>query len=959
MKNQNKRILCFFVIMTIIFSTLAPLAYGYESDTPRLDESNRLLRAFGNRYRFTDFMIDHAHLNRPNAEYIIPAAEYSFVEGMNISHHENFVSMPGISIETEEVGLIEWEVYVQESGLYNISVTYFPLLGRSSDIQRAIFINGELPFFEANPIEFRRIWVDALPYIQQDAQGNDQRPAQIEAPKWIESIIMDPIGTYNEPFSFYLQEGLNTIGFVSLREPMMINNIRVHQAPPVVSYEVFSRDNIGRNKPSVSNISPLRIEGHESARRSSPMLAAQADTGGPGVQPYSTRNIRINHVGGNSWNIPGSWVEWEFEIEEAGLYNIAMNIRQNFHRGASSFRRITINGEVPFTELAEVPFPFANGWRVETLGNDDEPFLIWFDKGTHTIRMEAVLGAYAEYAREIQESVLILNELYREIVMITGVAPDRFRDYQIEMRIPHLESALRAERVRLERIFEELGLLAVGRGDRDAMIRSMARMLTRLYTDVENIPVRLGQFREHIGGMGTWLMLVREQMLAVDAIYILPYDAPTPDNGRRWWRQIWHEIRTFFTSFFIDYNSIGSPIESDRTVEVWLGTGRDQASIIMRMITETFAPYNNIDVSLKLIDMGTLLPATVAGQGPDIALGVGNALPMDFGMRGAAASISGFSDFNEVTERFPEAAMVPYRFEDRVFALPETITFPMLFYRRDILHEIGLEPPQTWDDVRAAIARLSMNNMTFGLPVGDFPHFSYFMFLYQMGGTVYSEDSKRTALDTEIGLSAFREFTRFYLEYNLERQFDFANRFRFGEMPLGVSDYTTYNLLQVFAPEIRGLWGFMPVPGTIMEDGSINRTIPTGGTAVIMMENAKDPDAAWEFMKWWTSADTQTRFGREMEALMGAAARHPTANLEAFSRMPWPLQDYLMLSEAFETIKGIPEVPGGYFTPRQVRNAFFTTVELRSMTAREALTDFSRFINDEIRIKRREFGLPY
>jgi ABC-type glycerol-3-phosphate transport system substrate-binding protein len=358
-----------------------------------------------------------------------------------------------------------------------------------------------------------------------------------------------------------------------------------------------------------------------------------------------------------------------------------------------------------------------------------------------------------------------------------------------------------------------------------------------------------------------------------------------------------------------------------------------------------------------LVDIGTLLPATVAGQGPDVVLSVGNSTPMDFGMRGAVRDISDFPDFEEIVQRFHSEAMVPYSFDGRVFALPETITFPMLFYRRDILQEIGLEPPETWDDVSIAIEHLAINHMAFGLPVGDFPLNTFAIFLYQMGGEFYNEDGSRSSLSEDVSMNAFRRFTRFYTDYDLDREYNFANRFRVGEMPLAIENYAAYNLLQVFAPEIAGRWGFRPIPGVLQPDGTINRAVPATGNAVIMMEAADDPDAAWEFMKWWTSADIQTQFGRGMESLMGAAARHPTANLEAFGRMPWPVQDYRQLQAQFQYVRGIPEVPGGYFTPRQVRNAFFTTVEIGEISPRDALTDSVRRINDELRAKRREFGI--
>jgi len=908
-------------------------------------------------YDFGHYLHVHQDASRPAVEVIIEAGAFTRSYGQDVRNYINHNEMPGTSVWTDETGVIEWEVYIEEAGLYNISVLFFSTPGKSSDIQRTLTINGEVPFAEALSLEFHRTWINREDVIRQDARGNDVRPTQIEQHRWSEITLRDALGAYNNYLLFYFSEGLNTIALHSLREPMIIRQIRLHQVPEAQSYASVSADRSDLPTPSLADVAPIRIEGEAATRKSSPMLSPQSDMSGTGVYPYSARYIRMNHIGGTSWSTPGSWIEWDVYVPQAGLYHIALNVLQNFHRGSSSFRRILINGQVPFQEMEAVAFGFERGWRVEMLGGEETPFLFYLEEGINTIRMEAVLGDYAQYTRLVQESVLNLNSLYRQIIMITGTNPDRWRDYQIDRRLPNLQSELIAERERLEYVFGAVQDMASGRGERNTVLRSLHRMLTLMYEDIENVPSRLNRFREHVGGAGTWLMLVREQMLAVDAIYILPYDSEIPDNGRRWWRQIWHEILTFIFSFFIDYNTIGSSEEAERHIEVWVGTGRDQASVIKQMIDEHFTAHTGIGVTLMLVDIGTLLPATVAGQGPDVALSVGNSLPMDFGMRRAVADISGMPGFAEVTERFVPAAMIPYTFEDRVFALPETITFPMLFYRRDVLEEIGIAVPNTWGEVRVAISELSMHNMDFGLPAGEFPHFPYFMFLFQMGGQVYNDSGTASALDTPEALNAFREYTRFYLEYNLDREFDFANRFRMGEMPIAIADYTVYNMLQVFAPEIRGQWGFTQVPGTVREDGSINRAVPAGGTAIVMMEAAEDKLAAWEFMKWWTSAEAQTLFGREMESLMGAAARHPTANMEAFSMLPWPVADYRAIAQQFEYVQGIPEVPGGYFTPRQVRNAFFTTVELRNVGAREALSRFVRLINDEITAKRNEFGL--
>jgi ABC-type glycerol-3-phosphate transport system substrate-binding protein len=147
-----------------------------------------------------------------------------------------------------------------------------------------------------------------------------------------------------------------------------------------------------------------------------------------------------------------------------------------------------------------------------------------------------------------------------------------------------------------------------------------------------------------------------------------------------------------------------------------------------------------------------------------------------------------------------------------------------------------------------------------------------------------------------------------------------------------------------------------PIPGIRREDGTIDRSTTSGGYGVMMLSSAKDKKAAWEFMKWWVSSDTQTRFGRELESVMGPAARHPTANVVAASKLPWPVKDYKALEEQRKWVKGNPEVPGGYFTPRHLNNAFRKVV-FDGADPRETLLDYVRIINEEIDNKRKEFGL--
>ncbi|MDQ6422884.1 extracellular solute-binding protein [Paenibacillus sp. LHD-117] len=915
----------------------------------------------------------------PQSDIVVDASQYAAVQGTGFETRGGFEGMEGEVLLTGEQGRVEWEIQVPESGLYHMSVLYYPIEGKSSGIERALLIDGELPFEEAAYLQFDRIWDNELEEVEQDNRGNDLRPRQVERPEWREALLKDVEGYYAEPFQFHFEAGKHTISFVSEREPMVIKQLKLFRQEPAPTYEEALQAYNQAGARETQNIL-LTVQGEQAAAKSSPTLYPQTERSSPAVEPYSASKTRVNTIGGYNWRVPGQWIEWKIDVPETGLYKIAFKSQQNFVRGIYSTRRLTIDGKLPFKEMELVPFRYKSGYRMDVLGGDD-PYLYYLEKGERTIRLETTLGEFAPLIREVEDSLFNLNAMYRKILMITGAAPDQFRDYRVEQQIPDMLETFRTESDRLKRISKELRRLSGGSGDAEALLKTMSVQLDEMIDEPYTIPRRLGSYKSNTGGLGTWLLRTREMPLEIDELYVASPDKKLPKTGAGFFSQLKHEATTFVNSFVIDYNQIGNVAEDKdvRTVTVWIGSGRDQANTLKAMIDETFTPETGINVNLKLVQMHTLLPATLAGQGPDVAMQIGNDIPVNYAMRGAAADLSGFPDFEEVMERFRPSAVVPYRYEDGVYALPETQTFNMLFYRKDVLAELGLSVPETWDDVAELFAVLNKHHMEFGLPLVMQPQYPgeniapnslFAALLMQNGGEFYRDGGKESDLDSRVGIETFKTWTEFYTDYKLEREFDFPNRFRTGQMPIGIADYTTYNQLTVFAPEIRGLWGFVPIPGTAQADGSVRRDVPSGGSATIMLDDAEDKDAAWSFMKWWTSDEIQTTFGREMESLMGAAARYPTANINALDSLPWPVNDYEQLKAQFESVRGIPEVPGGYFTGRHLLNAFYSvvvnsadqkamgiTIKGEKAEPRETIVEYVQYMQEEIRNKRMEFGL--
>ena len=122
------------------------------------------------------------------------------------------------------------------------------------------------------------------------------------------------------------------------------------------------------------------------------------------------------------------------------------------------------------------------------------------------------------------------------------------------------------------------------------------------------------------------------------------------------------------------------------------------------------------------------------------------------------------------------------------------------------------------------------------------------------GEEIPKTDGMEINLNSNTALAKFREVCRLFTDYSFPVTYTFADRFRQGTMPIGIIDYTTYNQLIVFAPEIKGLWEFTPLPGTLNEEtNTIDNTTVASVTCMMMMRSVTEANhfSAWVFMQWW------------------------------------------------------------------------------------------------------------
>ena len=982
MRKNIKKILIVIAVMIVIAIIAFILSLQGAEDFHEKYAGTDLTRDVEGMERvgtYTGYLNEHADARDMTCEAEINLFDYTSTGTVEV--YTNYEGTDK-ALFTDTDSSVSFHVQVPQTGYYNLYMEYLIPESRGVAAERGVRINGEFPFEDAQNITFTRIWTDGGE-VKTDNQGNQIRPTQIEVYDWQSSCFEDDMGYITEPYRFYLEKGDNEITLEAENEPMIIRKFMVAPVSVIQSYEEYAA-----KYPDISDQAATAgyiqtIQGEDSTLRSESSLYAKYDRSSPTTYPNSITNTVLNYVGGDTWRSSGQWIEWEFEVPEDGYYNIMIKGRQNYSRGSVSSRTVYIDGEIPFSEMKEISYAYSNDWECKDLADDNGvPYNFYLTKGIHTIRLEATLGGVGPILEELEDSTYRANQIYRKILVYTGANPDRYRDYYIEANYPEVMEAMELESKRLFKIVDDTVSYSGQKADNIAAAQTVAQQMERFCEKPNKITLEFTTFKDNITALGTASLNMSETKLDIDYLVVSGTGVTPKKDQANIFTKLWHETKSFFASFFIDYNSVGDVYDEsgdDEVVKVWILTGRDQGTILKSMVDDTFTPESGVKVNVEIVDPTALLNAVLAGRGPNVVLSVGADQPVNYALRGAAEDITQFDDWEEVLSHYTPSSYEQYGLDGHIYAIPETQTFNVMFYRKDVLEEMGLEVPDTWQELIEMLPTIQGNNLSVGIPTAagssstttastavasNVPDLSlYFTLLYQYGGDMYNEMGTKTTVDDEAGIQAFDDYVRYFNDYGLPTIYDFVSRFRSGEMPIGISAYSTYNTLMVSAPEIRGLWDFTLIPGTeyTNPDGTtyIDRSDFITGSATMMIatEDESLKQKSWEFMKWWAEPDTQVRFGREIEALLGSSARYATANKDAFEQLSWSADDIKVLSEQWDQTVGIREVPGGYYTGRHITNAIRKVINDKD-DSRETIIDYSIKINEEIEKKRNEFGLP-
>ena len=865
-------------------------------------------------------------------------------------------------------GSVSWTVNIPETGVYNIKMIYEALESNTNDVEFSLLIDGESPYATASRITLSKRWINESE-IKQDSRQNDIRPGQISTPCWQETPLEDIDGLFNEPLEFYMEAGEHTITFESEKAEFAVKSFTFYQYEAPAAYTAPSDSDLTQAQGQ-----KITLEGETAAYKSSRTLYPTADkssyltSSANGSSPTKTR---YNTIGSGSWTQSTQTVTWEFNVDKAGYYKIGIRGRQDQMRGMYSNRRLYVNGEVPCLEANQIKFYYDTDWSITTPKSENgDDLYFYLQAGTNTISLEAVPGEIGEIMGDLDELVYNINSYYRQIRQITGPDPDEYNNYMIDTAIPSIVPDFKEYAKTLRDKKAEIEKLSGSGGTEAETLEKMAIVLDKCIKKPDLIPEMMSQIKDNITSVSSFVNQYREQPLEVDMIEVATSDQDFTSCDKSFFGSLGFGFKGFIGSFFEDYNALSD--EDESAMECWVMLGRDNAEALQQLISSEYNPTAKTKINLKLVQ-GGIVEATFAGKGPDLALFMGGDFPIQLAARGVLTDLTTFSDFDEVKTRFADDATVLYQYNGGTYGLPCDQTFPMLFYRSDILSEYGIDPAtdlNTWDGLLNCLPTLQRNYLEVGLilPVMTStggttqvsaitePGNTFAMLLLQQGLNYYNNEQTKTTFDTQEAVNAFDTWTKFYTTYSFQQTYDAFTRFRTGDMPVVIQNYTFYNQLSVAAPEIKGCWGFQPVPGTVQEDGTINHAANSNGSGAIIFTKAADQEGAWDFIKWFTSTDAQVKYGNNIESILGTMGRYATANEEALQQLSWTTSEVNLLLDQLNSQVEIPIIPASYGVTRNVMNAFRAVVNDYD-NARDTLFWYNKDINDEITRKLEDLGL--
>lgn len=853
---------------------------------------------------------------------------------------------------------LKMAIEVPETALYWIGFDYLSYDESILPIEFSLKVDGDYPFYEARNLNFETNWVQDGS-MSKDRYGNEIVSMPDKLIQWETKALSDSSYRYAQPLKVQLEKGTHELEITVSEGSFLLGNVTLSAPETVAEYT-------GSSPAPGSELITIQGENFYLRNDSSIHAIGEYDSA---LYPLSATETVLNTVDSDSFKTAGQSITWQFEAPSDGYYYLAMNYRQSEKNDFPVFVDWRIDGEIPNTAFQSYRVEYSTKYTTRTFQDEEGNNLsVYLTKGSHTISATISAENLCYVLEKVDEIMNGINDLSLEVTKVAGTNKDKYRDLKLTRYIPDVQERLYGWVDELNELAEYATQFVDEKDAEDVAafgyLLIAAKQLKTLGDEPNELIYRVDELSTSVNSINTQIAnfvdLINDNNLSIDRIYLYQEDAKLPKKLNVF-RNAWLSIKRFANSFFGTSYSASNTDASH--LQVWVNRPRQYVEIMQKMIDEQFTAETGIEVDLSIMtDPQKLVLANASGDTPDIATGINYSIPFELGIRGALVDLTKFDNYKEVFGRYSEGILVSSVIDDGLYSLPETMNFYVMFYRSDILEKLGLEPPETMDDLIAMLPDLQMRGLNVFYPTAQMLVMRNFHgttpLLFQYGGSLYGETAQEIELNSEASVEGLTALTELFTLYDLPVDIpNFYQHFRNGDLPIGMADFNSYNLILNAAPEIANSWDIALIPGIVDEEtGEINRYMSGGAESTVMFASDEEREQqAWRFMDWWSSTEVQAEFGQMLQIMYGDEYIWPTANLEAFAELPYPTNHKDVIMEQAENILEAPRLLGSYMMERELSNSF-NDIVVNGETLRARIDEAVKTVDRETGRKLEEFG---
>ena len=216
---------------------------------------------------------------------------------------------------------------------------------------------------------------------------------------------------------------------------------------------------------------------------------------------------------------------------------------------------------------------------------------------------------------------------------------------------------------------------------------------------------------------------------------------------------------------------------------------------------------------------------------------------------------------------YPDSIVELSTYDDKIYSLPLRANAQVMFYRKDIFNDLGLDPPKTWGELeevgKKITAKTDKSAITPYYKAGNNGQNLYLWtsYLWSKGEDIFDDDMK-PIFNSKEGVKATEDYINLLRDKLApEGSISFAEQesrthFKQDRSAMWIGwwwVYSDFNSSDSSDKEVQGNVGFTTIPTYDGgEEVSSVSTFPIG-----MMKDSQNKEAAWKFMEWLSKAENE------------------------------------------------------------------------------------------------------